>query len=250
LFWVQRLKHEDQDATWAISYGDMMSLLLAVFVMIAAMSELKPGAQFASVRDAMRGALGFAGVEPRVEPSGWTRPLTLSEQFARAGLTGSAGGANGLADESLRCCDVSPEDGGLVIRIAGSASFESFSAALLPQGQAAVERLASLLKRGEARIEVRGFNGDGKAPVAAMYRDGLDLSYARARSVVNALIFGGVNARRIFISACGDQNPLVPQRSGEAPTAANRRIEIVVHAVKAIEGNDQFAEKGQFKNAH
>jgi chemotaxis protein MotB len=249
VFWLQRLKQEEQDAAWAISYGDMMSLLMAVFVMIAAMSELRSGGRFETVRDAVWGAFGFSDARPTPGNSHWERPRTLSEQLARAGLLNPAAGKEAAPQEvALRCCDVSHEADRLVIRIAGPAAFERGSAALRQPAVAAVERLAALLRPGRARIEVRGHNGDGRIAPSSFFRDGLDLSYQRARGVVNALVRAGVDADRLYVSACGDQEPLTAVTPAGLPTPANRRIEIVVHAVRAGGADRDFAEKGQQAN--
>lgn len=245
MFWLQRLKQEEQDAAWAISYGDMMSLLMAVFVMIAAMSDLRPGGRFVSVRDAVWTAFGFREVPPAPTQPEWLRPLTLPEQLVRAGLLDPARRPAAEQDEALRCCDVSHESDRVLIRITGEASFERGGASLRPQALAALERLGALLRPGSARIEVRGHNGDGRIGATSFYRDGLDLSYQRARGVVEVLARAGVDRKRMYVSACGDQDPLIAGDTAGSPAPANRRIEIVVHAVQVDEGNGQVAEKGQ-----
>ena len=53
MFWLRRFKNEDEGGSWLLAYGDLMSLLLAVFVMVAAMSELRGGSRFRMVRDAI-----------------------------------------------------------------------------------------------------------------------------------------------------------------------------------------------------
>ena len=53
MFWLKRMKRGDDDGwSWALPYGDLMCLLLAVFVMIAAMSELRAGERFDAVGSA------------------------------------------------------------------------------------------------------------------------------------------------------------------------------------------------------
>jgi flagellar motor protein MotB len=168
--------------------------------------------------------------------------LSLPEQLAQAGL---AVGKTAESDEALQCCDVSRENDALVIQIAGSAAFDKGSAAIRPQARAAIDRLAAMMKSGKARIEVRGHNGDGLPPLTSLYRDGLDLSFARARGVVEALAADGVDGKRMFVTACGDQQPLVLQAAEGSVGATNRRIEIVVHPTQVLKGNDQYAEKGQ-----
>ena len=63
MFWLKRLKGHESRWQWALPYGDLMSLLLAVFVMIAAMSELRAGGRFEDVAGGVRSAFGFSGVD-------------------------------------------------------------------------------------------------------------------------------------------------------------------------------------------
>src|SRR5690606_9118558 len=92
----------DQDSAWAISYGDMMSLLLVIFVMIAAMSELKVNPRFERVSGAVRSAFGFA--QPAGLPDlGPTRTETLLERLGRMGQRPA--GTLAAAAAALSPCD-------------------------------------------------------------------------------------------------------------------------------------------------
>ena len=46
---------------WIVTYGDLMSLLLCFFILLAAFSELKQPREFREVIDKIKEALGFQG---------------------------------------------------------------------------------------------------------------------------------------------------------------------------------------------
>ncbi len=249
MFWVQRLRNEDEDASWLVAYGDLMSLLLAVFVMIAAMSELRPGRHYAVVRDGVRKAFGFSiGGHDASVLLGTQRPMTLVDRLERAGLRPTTEHAASQDDESaLAPCDVLVEKDRVVIRVAGAACFEAFSARLQPAGRQAIERIADYLADGQAGLEIRGHAGDGSWPVSAPFRDALDLSYERARAVAAVLREKRVAGERLQITSRGDHDPLI-RDPGPVSGGVNRRVEIILYAspMKGSEGN--IAEKERVKH--
>ena len=123
-----------------------------------------------------------------------------------------------------------------MIRVAGPASFGPFSARLRPPARRAIAQIAEFLIDGRARLEIRGHNGDGPVPSDVPFRDGLDLSYARARAVADALQAAGVSGDRLYVAAWGDNDPLVVG-PGAASGGGNRRVEIILQAAaKAARG--------------
>ena len=73
------LDQEASDAApaWAVSYGDMMSLLLTLFVMLISMSEIKQNDKFQGVASSLREQFRFLradnslladGLRPRSAP--------------------------------------------------------------------------------------------------------------------------------------------------------------------------------------
>lgn len=238
MFWVRRLKTEEMGSPWELSYADLMSLLMGVFVLISTMSELRPSARFSSISGAVRSAFGFAML-PVDLPAAPAQPPSLVERLRTAGLSRS--GQQDAGDAALGLCDLGREGEDLVIRVSGPGSFERYSARLRPQGEMAVRRLGEFIRDGRAQIEIRGHSGDGPLPATALFRDGLDLSYQRARAAADVLTQAGVNAERVRLTAWGDHDPLVAGGADSAPTGANRRLEIVVHAVTA----GPIAEKEQ-----
>jgi len=174
MFWVRKLKQvEATDSTWIWSYADMVTLLLAVFVMLAAMGDLRTGNErFQKIRGGMQQAFGFASLMPkvpsatadpkvaqgskaaRIKPS---RPLTVLERFEQAGFSSrSPGRLIGPDNEELAPCDLLIDGERMILRIAGHASFAENSSTLQPTAERALRRVATFLADGRNRIEVRG----------------------------------------------------------------------------------------------
>ncbi len=229
MFWTRRLDGPD-DESWALPFGDLMSLLLAVFVMIAAMSELRAGAKFDSVRVAVRGAFGFQ--DPVVEPDPAAEPQRAeAAPGLLAGLeaAGLAGGPTevrllGENDELLAPCRVESLGDRLVLRLQGEPVFSPGDAALTSRGRQAVRRLGILLAEGSNRLEVCGQVGTSEA-AGQVAGDRADLAHRRARAAAEVLTAAGVSQGRIRVSSWIAGGP--PEGEG---TAAGGGLEIVAYA--------------------
>lgn len=235
MFWLKRLKSREGSTEWALSYGDMMSLLLAVFVMIAAMSELKSGTRFLRVADGVRSALGFgrASELDRPAPLAGSRRLTLVERLEHAGVVSRQTTAvRDEAGDTLAPMDVRSEPGRIRLRIPGDAVFEPASLVMKPEARRLVARLSEFLA-GQACIEVCGYADAGAAEQQTTLRDGWDLAYGRARMMAGLLAEGGVGRERIALVVPA----LSPEREAAGAVADTRgmpaggsAIEIIVHA--------------------
>jgi len=232
MFWTHRLR-EPQDESWALPFGDLMSLLLAVFVMIAAMSELRPGAKFDSVRQAVRGAFGFQ--EPVGGAVSADSAAAGSQSGAATGLlsaleaAGLAGGPTevrllGEDDRLLAPCRVESLGDRLVLRLEGEPLFGPAGATLTPPGLQAVRQLGTLLAEGSCRLEVCGLVASAEAagPAAG---DRADLGHRRARAAAEVLTAAGVSAGRIRVSSWIAGGP-----PGGEDAASGGGLEIVMYA--------------------
>jgi len=266
LFWVRRLKRGEHGSDWSLPYGDLMSLLLAVFVMIAAMSELKSGPRYAKVAGGVQRAFGFSagGRARRERAQALGVPLSLLEQLERIDLRGGLGlRASDGTGRALAPCEVRSEPGRVVLRIPGQACFADFAAELEPGADRLLVLLADYLKEGRATLEIRVGAGPDAERNVVMLRDGCDLAYERARACAQALIRGGVDAERIRLLVAGrirpgTREPSVPQRNfsslpadgleadvvGQvAPGAIRDCVEIVVWTGTPASGSGPFADE-------
>jgi len=261
MFWLKNLKTDESQGQWALPYGDLMSLLLAVFVMIAAMSELRDDKQFISIARGVRSAFGFSQLESSTTLSGMlvnAQPTLLERLEQMCMGQPSKTSLRGSRDEVLSDCEMVAHPDRLMIRISGEAAFESFSAEPSERAERALKRLADYLAEGHAELEIRGHCATQVLPADVPFRDAWDLSYERARRVARIFEQAGIARDRLFVSAWADRDPLVAPAlpdalaesdgGGETP-AANRRIEMIVHAVPTAEYvNQEIAEKERGNN--
>jgi outer membrane protein OmpA-like peptidoglycan-associated protein len=140
---------------------------------------------------------------------------------ALSGAAPSGGAPSGGAPSGVVESRVVQEELGALPPI----TFLAGSGTLTPAGQVAVQEAAVTLKTApELPVRVEGHTDDD-GPVGA----NLELSRARARTVLKTLRMYGVPAARMSAEGYGASRPKVPG-AGPESRAANRRVEIVVGA--------------------
>ena len=238
MFWIKRLRAADNGSSWALPYGDLMSLLLVIFVMIATMSELHAGERFDAVSRAVRCAFGFG--QAQSQSLAHQPRLTLLERLEQAGLSTSTTVWLGEADHSTAVVDANSvqvevvfDHDCLYLRMDSGVLFESFSAVMRPAGERCIVRLARLLVDGENVIEILARSGRRPVPEVTSFRDGFDLSYTRARAVADMMRSGGVSFDRLRVTL-GHDGPPSEGKSNRLSQDLGGRIEIIVHAIAAV----------------
>ena len=193
----------DTDAgtpVWA-AFGDLMSVLLGVFVLIL---------------------VGVIGVQLHLE-------VQLQEEIAqrRAAEQRRQALEDALA-APLAAGRITLVDGRIGIR--GSVLFALNSDRLQPEGVELLETLAGplagYLGTRDEILMVSGFTDD--RPIRGdnrRFADNLELSAQRALTVTRALVEHGVPASSVFAAAFGAEQP-VASNSDEAGRARNRRVEM------------------------
>jgi len=164
-----------------------------------------------------------------------TPDLELTEQMKRnveAQIRATQADAAALAEKltaEIARGEVEIETSGrrIVVRIRERGSFASGSAELKPEYQALMRQFRDVLAAQEGAVEVQGHTDD--VPIAtARFRSNWELSSARAVSVAEPLLEGGVlDPRRLSVTGFADARPLVANDSADA-RARNRRVEIVI----------------------
>lgn len=249
LFWIRTKTDEAADSSWLLPFGDMMSLLLAVFVMIAAMSELRRDDRFDRIGSAVRSSFGFSAIERSPGTTALSdRASTFVERLQKAGLMSSGLRVPEPIDPELAaCCEVTTGPDRIVVQVGGAVAFERFRAQLMPKARQLLGRIGEALANGQTRLEIRAHAGDGQLPPQAGFGDAMDLSFARARAVTNLLIGSGIASDRISVTTCGDQNS-PPTEGEQSDQVWGRRIEIIVHTREPGVHALNIAEKERAEN--
>lgn len=214
---------------WVVTYGDCMSLLLCFFISLVAMSEIKKDKfqqALESIQRAFGGFEGNAGILPIPNAPANVLLEKLLEIEVPV-FTNKKGDSDdeGIEGRKFRVTNVRD---GLQVVVGGRITFDRFSATLLPEARDLVRKTAERIQGYNSRILVRGHATNEPLPADSLYRDGRDLSYARALAVADELRSHGVRDSRLILVAAGDHEPLVKQAYTEERRALNRRVEILI----------------------
>lgn len=209
--WVRPSPH------WMITYADMVTLLLCMFVLLLSMTSFSE-AKFAKTMASVSRAFGAGGEEiGEVSPQLLEVEKALKEYLSGKGVS----------------ADVVREERGLVVRFADSALFERGSAEVTPEGKRAMTELAGFLAGIPNHVRVEGHTCD--LPIhTERYRSNWELSTARATSVLHILA-ERVPPQRLSAAGYGEYRPIMPN-DGEANRAKNRRVDVVVLRMDLAEG--------------
>jgi len=246
-------KHEEHmnHEAWAIPYGDLVTLLLALFVVMYAISSVNEGkfrAASASLSEAFKGVPRTAvpiqiGTIP-VLSKGRELDINLvkTEQPETGGIGDTAGeglDSQQMADE-IRAALTDLIDAKVIlvrqtpfsieVEIQTDLLFTSAQATLSPAAQEILVRLADVLKKFPNPIRVEGHTDN--VPIRSVaFLSNWELSAARAATVVHLLMSAGVEPRRMAVIGLGEYRP-VADNADEAGRNRNRRVQLIIPAVQ------------------
>lgn len=251
---------EDDSNRWLGTYGDAVTLLMAFFVMLYAMSEVD-AQKFTDFVRGLEGPFGNAAVTESILPSntgivGPNTPSTAVPEVPSLAdttpvseaivTTGDGGLSEGQVDqldavrdqvqEALAAVDLEIADyritsRGLVISIASDdVLFASGSTVVTDTGAGVIGTLADALSRFDNDVVVEGHTDP--EPIGRGDYSNWNLSTDRAIAVVDRFItVHGLAASRLGAAGYADQRPVAPN---DTPTnrARNRRVDVLVVAVE------------------
>jgi chemotaxis protein MotB len=210
---------------WLLTYSDLITLLLAFFVVMYSMSRVD-NKKFGQVSDALNTILkgGQSVLRSPVDPDkaghgvlalGNLRmaQLKIDEKFRQVGK-----------QEVLK---TEITERGLVVHIMESALFDPGSAELKSRAMEVLDLVAEELSNRPNHIRIEGHTDD--APIhTAVYPSNWELSSARATAVVRFYTENHtIQPDRISALGYGEFRPVVPNNSIEN-RATNRRVDIVI----------------------
>lgn len=210
-------KNEEPLEDWLLSYADMITLVMAFFVLLVSMSKIDLS-KYEEVQAGMAREIGNRDV---------TKPL----QDLSTELRGKVAGA-GVEDS----VDIGRDDRGVVLNLASGGMFKPNSAEILPAIRPLLKDIAETL--GQKRfngyqIEIQGHTDD--TPVSTpQFPSNWELSSARALATLKVLNELGIDTARMKTAAFADNAPRVPNHSDTGQPypenqAINRRVEIHVY---------------------
>jgi chemotaxis protein MotB len=242
---MARRKYKEEHANheaWAIPYGDLVTLLLAFFVVMYSISQVNEG-KYRVVADSLNAA--FHGDPTTTMPIeiGEAAATTVAAPVVQLPPDVKTMALRQLAEQATEALsplimqglvDVQIGEGFVEIAIRSDILFASGAARLAVEAQGAIRMLGEALRAFPNSIRVEGHTDN--VPVnGGAFTSNWELSAARAASVVRMLIDSGVEARRLSVVAYGEFRPVLPNVTADGRNA-NRRVVLI------IEGSEPVAD--------
>lgn len=218
---------------WVVTFGDLMSLLLCFFILLAAFSELKKPKEYARAAEALSESLGFAGGLGVVIARRNPRNSNRSHLRESARMAGESQSRSDINEQNITGRDetVSTIHEGNRWQIGGTIGFEPGSWALSDADKQTLIQAAEMIKGQTRKVLLRGHSFGVADKTAGL--DHKDLSYRRARAAADFLSKElGVRDELLLVVAVGDAEPIeVKDAFDGSGTAQNRRVEIMITEV-------------------
>ncbi len=169
---------------WVVTYGDMMSLLLAFFVMLLSFSEIDR-VKFKAFMGSMQEAFGVQKLEEIIEiPEG--ENIALPE--ITSGGSSILSELNSIVPRSFPGTRIHEDEMGTLLIVPGRLLFESGTAELKPETRAFLQEIAELVgNKPSTQLQIEGHT-DNIPIQTTQFPSNWELSAGRAISVVRFLI--------------------------------------------------------------
>ena len=213
----KRPAEQSSEGSWMTTYSDMVTLLLAFFILMAAIS----------VVDASKYEEVKAGLVESVSKKKVTKPFhelknELDKMIQKENLENEI-----TVDLSAR---------GIKLEFSSAALFVSGDADIMPASKPIIEKVAKSLKvisYDDHKVSVEGHTDD--VPINTQkFPSNWELSTARATNVLRMLMEYGIEKKRLQASGFADISPKSPNRDEQGNAIPenqmqNRRVVIKIH---------------------
>lgn len=246
----KKKKEEHVDEAWLLPYSDMLTLLLALFIVMFAMAKVDDEkfqeirSEFGSILSSHHSGSPVIGSVIDMGASGKTgsnaatnaSEAQAQEEATRMQLENqqlekiSEQLQKDLAESALDGqSEVSLEADGLHITLDSSILFASGSAGITSQTSQSLDTLASALKKLKAhKIIIAGHTDNVPEKGTGLYESNWDLSAARAITVMNYFIDKKIiSEQNAAIQAYADTQPKASNDTA-AGRSENRRVEMII----------------------
>lgn len=200
-------QHRDR---WLLSYADLVTLLLALFIVMYAASDKERARQISESFEAQN--VGGEGVLPAHD----------SEKDERARFERK------LVENPvlMQKAKVRQTKTGLIISLSEAGFFAPGDAAIGAETDAVIKTLAESLQNTDAPVRIEGHT-DSTPITSVKYPSNWELSTARASSVLARLVELGIKPERLSAAGYGGFQPVADNATPEG-RAQNRRVDVVI----------------------
>lgn len=209
-------KTEEFDNSWMDTFGDMVSLLLCFFILLASISKVDT-VLFEQVQAGMAKEIGGKSTERPVQ--------TMKQEVYEVVTAYNAGEA----------VDVGTDERGLVLNLVSGSMFKPGSAEIRDEMKPVLKEIADTLAQPRFKnylLEIQGHTDD--IPVKTpQFSSNWDLSAARSLATLKLFAEYGITPSRMAMGAFAEFRPRAPNRSPDGTAypenqAMNRRVQVHV----------------------
>lgn len=212
---------------WAVTFGDMMSLLLTFFIMLVSMSELKQEDKYHAMLDSMRLQFGHEATMVSFLPrnnlpiNSTTQSMAAKGRAKRSDIIRGGSPVKTPAGEESLVRTIRP---GRDTAIGGVVFFGEDNAILTDQARDHLRAIAEQVVGKPQKIEVRGHSSRKPAPAGQTH---WTLASERAGVVKDYLVELGIDSQRIRLGSAGANEPLDTKIDVES-RQRNARVEVLL----------------------
>lgn len=254
----------DNHERWLLTYADMITLLLALFIVMFAMSSVN-SSKFEALQESLQDAFSAkilggksitqtgASVEAEqsspavtqttLQPMGASSPRALAEQTDFRKLKAQIDRM--VAEQGLTTkVETAIEKRGLAVRVlTDGLLFDSGTATVKPAAAPLLEKIGGILATGQAHpVRVEGHTDD--VPISGRFPSNWELASARASGVVRVLLGTPLKSSPFEAVGRASLDPIASNAS-DVGRAKNRRVEIILprqHAEPAPQTPAELAQ--------
>lgn len=244
---MKKRKHEEHmnHERWLLSYSDFMTLLMILFVILFAMSNVDK-AKFKQLSDSLRVSMGggksIVAKEDGVPITVDTKPIEndLTEKAEQAKMEDLKRQVDKYLEKNGMKADVSTQvdERGLVVSLNDTLFFDTGRAEVKPESQKKLIEIGKILNQLNNYMRVEGHTDN--VPIKNdQFSSNWQLSCARASNVTELLInSANIPPQKLSAVGYGEYRPIA-DNSTEDGKAKNRRVNIIIVSSKfdKIENN-------------
>jgi chemotaxis protein MotB len=224
-------KNKNDKPVWLITFVDLISLLLAFFLMLYSMSSIQKNdwAAFLASLNKHEVLMKEKKVGSKKDAE-LIRPAEISKgleiKYLRTILESEID-----SNDLLKFVEFFEKGNQLVLSFPSSLIFRPSSSELLPKGKQALFALSEKLSNLENRVELFGYSDPNPIINNQKYKNNWVLSLFRASAVANALIKSGYRKPLNIVSLGDTGTSRIDGVSGQKRKYRRaRRVDIVIHS--------------------
>lgn len=242
----KRCPHHDEhvDESWLLPYSDLMTLLLALFIVLFATSKVdqkklsEMSKVFSLIFTAQKGVMGDASIQPsnnnhsqnndaKVSTMGEAQSQMIPRKDIDLATIQNKMTQYVKFQNLPGYIATSMTDEGLMITIKDVALFQPGSSEMLPEAKKIASDLAIMLKSSPEKVQISGHTDDTPAEGGA-YASNWDLASSRSINFLKEMLKNpSLDPARFSAVSYGQYQPVAPNIT-DADREQNRRVEILI----------------------